>query len=498
MNRNRSTLLLASPLATAPFELLRDMIEVLGSILPLIETFRSKGLSPQATYDFETELNTLLQRLGRQIVSWTYNNLESNDPKHLPRYIIYENEYYRQRGQSPRRWSVWTLFGPIRLVRFGYRHCCDIEPTLFPLEINLGIEPGGATPALALRASWLIADNTQQQTLDILRSDNHVSWSIDTLRKVTAGVSVQMAECRHEVQVAKMIELLTQADQSRGNRKIVLSVGRDGIFVPIRKSRAYQEAATATLAIFDRRGKRLGTIYLGRMPEAYQTTLSEQLTKLITDVLGQWDGPMPRLCYVTDAGHHPTEYFNKTLRPMRHPRTGKSLGWEWVVDYFHACGYISRLAEAIFGEGKEAFAWARKMRRWLKDKPSGAYRVLHSAAALKKKRKLHGSAKDYAEAYNYLLRRLRFLDYVDYRRRGLPIGSGITEAGCKIVFTQRFKQSGMGWSIAGGQKVLDLRLLRMSQVWNPARDAWLDAKTRIIQYPPTQYEKPNLTFKNAA
>src|SRR5208337_1254047 len=48
-------------------------------------------------------------------------------------------------------------------------------------------------------------------------------------------------------------------------------------------------------------------------------------------------------------------------------------------------------------------------------------------------------------------KRIRFLDYCEYRRNHLPIGSGVTEAACKTVFTQRLKQSGMTWSLEGGQ-----------------------------------------------
>jgi len=40
------------------------------------------------------------------------------------------------------------------------------------------------------------------------------------------------------------------------------------------------------------------------MPEAYQVTLSEQLTRLVSEVLAEWDGPWPRLVYITDAGYH--------------------------------------------------------------------------------------------------------------------------------------------------------------------------------------------------
>src|SRR2546430_11104785 len=59
---------------------------------------------------------------------------------------------------------------------------------------------------------------------------------------------------------------------------------RSGVFVPIRGDDSYREAATATLSVYDRAGVRLGTVYLGRMPEPEpgQGALSGQLTRLIT------------------------------------------------------------------------------------------------------------------------------------------------------------------------------------------------------------------------
>ncbi len=58
------------------------------------------------------------------------------------------------------------------------------------------------------------------------------------------------------------------------------------------------------------------------------------------------------------------------------------------------------------------------------------------------------------------------MDYWSCRRRGLAIGSGITEAACKTLFTQRFKQSGMKWSLEGGQVVVDLRVIWISKLWH--------------------------------
>ena len=59
------------------------------------------------------------------------------------------------------------------------------------------------------------------------------------------------------------------------------------------------------------------------------------------------------------------------------------------------------------------------------------------------------------DAYQFLRKNARWMQYADYHRHGMPIGSGITEAACKTVFTQRLKRSGMTWQIAGGQRIVD-------------------------------------------
>jgi len=193
---------------------------------------------------------------------------------------------------------------------------------------------------------------------------------------------------------------------------IIVSVGEDALkAVPD----SYREAATATLSVYDRAGQRLGTVYLGRMPEPGQATLSEQLTELITDVLAGWSGPLPRLAYITDAGHHPSEYYERVLKPMRHPsRPAERLDWEWVVDYYHASQYIHKLSEALYHDPRLAYAWARKMCRWLKSKPNAIFRILHSAAAIRSRRVVPGQSKAYRDAYGYLRTHIKHLDYMIY------------------------------------------------------------------------------------
>jgi hypothetical protein len=360
-------------------------------------------------------------------------------------------------------------------------------PALFPLEHALGIVVGVATPALADLVARLSVDFTQRQVLETLREQHHVVWGVETLRKVTGAVAEGMAAFQHAARVATVLGWLKQAAQGSGPCRFTLAVGRDGLMLPIRGKGTYKEAATATVSVFNRWGKRLGTIYLGQMPESGQGTLSDELTRLLEDVLAQWPGALPRLVYLTDAGFHPRDYFEKVLSRMRNPRLpGRFLNWGWTVDYYHACCYLSKLAEAIFGPGREAHSWAAKMRRWLKEKPGGIHRVLRSAGALRTIRGLVGEDKDYEAAYAFLRKHARWMDYAERRRRRLPIGSGVTEAACKIVFTQRFKRSGMKWNTAGGAVILKLRLTVLSRTWSTVRDAMFASQATTLPRTGTQ------------
>jgi hypothetical protein len=472
-----AALLAIPPFSLLPVELLQRLWGPVCEIVRLICQFRGFDSTPRLACDFERRLCELLREVGRVIVECVYNDREPQTRDSLPTQIRLAGVWYQRNGCKTANRKIASLFGTITLNRFLYRPIEELVPAIFPLEIRLGLEQGRATAALADRLGRHAAQCTQQQVLQILLRDHGITWSVALLRKVTAAVAQGMSVHRHEAQVAKLLELLQKAYASRGNRRPILAVGRDGIFTPIRKESCHREGAVATLSVLDRRGQRLGTVYLGRMPEEGQHTLSSQLTALLQDVLKRWAGPLPRLVYVTDAGNHQTDYYKKVLRRMCDPHTpGRRLPWEWVLDYYHACEYISKLAEALFGEGRQAQAWAAKMRHWLKHKPRGIHRVLHSAAALRERRGLAGPAGTFNKAYRYLSRRIAYLDYHAYRKAHLPIGSGVTEACCKTLFTQRMKQSGMSWNIDSGQAIIDLRVAYLSQTWETMFDAYLQCK----------------------
>jgi hypothetical protein len=455
---------------------------VLDRIGRLVEQFRGRPVTPAAAHRFENDLRGEVRELGRAVAQWTYNHLEPADPEAAPAAVQHEGSRFRRlRQKTPQH--VSTLFGPATVRRLGYRAGpAEGEPVLFPLGRALGLVHG-ATPAVVERVAHYqaAAGATQQQALQRLRSEHGLRWGVKRLRQVTAFVAAAVEGHRAEAQAEQVVRWLGQARASRGRHRPVLSVGRDGITLGLRLKGGtlYEVATTGTLTVYDRRGRRLGTAYLAYTPEPGQGTMSAQLTRLLQEVLRRWQGPLPRLCYVTDAGDNETAYYRQVLRRLRHPRTGRRLEWQWVVDYYHASKRLWAMAEALFGSGQQSWAWVRKMQKLLL-KPGGVGRVLHSAAALRSRVQPRGKKRaDFRRAYQYLQARRQHLRYAAYRRVGLPIGSGVTEAACKTVYAQRLKLSGMHWKKPGAQTILTLRVILLSGVWQEVHDKTLEVPSDV-------------------
>jgi hypothetical protein len=465
----------------------------LGRIRDLAEGLRKAPLSPLAAVQFEKNLQQATRELARVVTQWTYNQLEPAEEEALPVQVHAEGSRFRRlTDKTPQQ--VSTLFGTITLRRMGYRAApADGEPVLFPLCQALGLVHN-ATPALVERVAHYQAESgaTQKQTLMRLRQEHGVSWGVKRLRQVSAFVAQALEGHRTQAQAEQVQRWLQQAQASPGKHRPVLSVGRDGITLGLRLKgfTLYEVATTGTLTVYDRRGKRLGTVYLAYTPESGQVTMSNQLTQLLEEVLRRWQGPLPRLSYVTDAGDNETAYYRKVLRRLRHPTTGARLSWYWVVDYYHASERLWTMAEALFGSGRASWAWVRRMQKLLL-KSGGVGRVLHSAAALQGRVKPRGKRlANFRRASKYLQVRRQHMRYADYRRVGLPIGSGVTEAACKTVYTQRLKLSGMRWKKAGAQTILTLRVILLSGVWEQVYERMLAANGEVQVRVPDQLRPP--------
>lgn len=142
-------------------------------------------------------------------------------------------------------------------------------------------------------------------------------------------------------------------------------------------------------------------------------------------------------------------------------------GYEKAVDFFHTTEHLSLAAEALFGKtSSEANAWYEKHRAKLLSEDGAPLAVLRSIDYYIEAKALKGSArKDALAQRTFFARNKHRMPYADFRRRGLPIGSGVVEAACKSLVKTRLCRSGMRWTRRGGQHILDLRTHIKSGRW---------------------------------
>jgi hypothetical protein len=141
-----------------------------------------------------------------------------------------------------------------------------------------------------------------------------------------------------------------------------------------------------------------------------------------------------------------------------------------IVDLFHAREHLHDLArrlEFMLLDQKDEWLAAR-----LEDLDYGDIDGICAAA---RAYPLEGIKKDeLATALGYFENNAPRMRYHWFRSRGLFVGSGVVEAGCKTVIGQRLKLSGMHWTAAGADAITTLRCQQASrpedQIWHTPRN----------------------------
>jgi len=453
-----------------------DLRSVGMKILASVRLFPRHEVTPRLFEQLERRLEFLFREMARLILERTVNEIESS---RRPESLIWEHRVFHAYARRER--SMETRVGTIRYRRWLHESewKCFVRG-IAPLDKRLGLTGNRVSPGVAHKLGRLAANLPQQIVLNELREQFGVPLSVAAYRGIVSHLADEIRFRHDEAAIEQLRVWIEQAAKSTGKHDVLLLVGRDGVYVPMR--RCWKEAACATLAVYDRNRKRLGTIYLGEMPQAKQPVMTERLTKMINSVLNHDYSASLRLRYVTDAGSIPRGYFEDVLQQMKHPLTGELLEWSWGVDFFHACEYLKLLADSLYGAGTEkSQAWYQRQRHTLRHDYKGVRKVLSSAAQIRRRHQLEGTEHDYERAKGYLNRHRSHMDYAARRDAGDPIGSGITEAGCKVIFNQRMKQSGMRWSKDGGQQIVDLRTACRSQLWDKIWSRGLDDYTTLPQ-----------------
>jgi hypothetical protein len=390
--------------------------------------------------------------------------------------VSYRGKSHRRLQGTTLRRDILTRFGKVSLSRARYRRGRRGR-TIFPLEILLGIEDG-FTPAAASRVGQQFAacGSSQGRTLEMIADQMGTNIGTEKLRRLVATLAGGMQPLGQQARVDKLMELIRKAREE--GKTPVLSVSRDGVALGLAPWSFFEMASVACVSVIAG-GKKLGTVYLGRVPETNQVTLSNQLTELLKATIRRFGDDVPEIVYVSDAGKVETAYWRNTLSKFF--VDGRRLKITRVVDYYHAAERLTTIADALkFGKDKAKRNEWLEHTRWLLLQPGGHGRMLRSIAAMRHRYGYRKTkAEDAEKAERYLRRYHRFMDYAEMKSRGYPIGSGVVESACKQIVSERMKLSGMRWKKAGGQHTMTLRCLLLSGVWEAVYKKWLASKPTV-------------------
>ena len=136
-----------------------------------------------------------------------------------------------------------------------------------------------------------------------------------------------------------------------------------------------------------------------------------------------------------------------------------------IVDLYHAREHYWSVARACFKSKDEQNKWAEDRRLELNG--GNVEAVIKAIEAL---RTLPGYDKELCEReIGYFEKNKERMRYADFKKRGLFVGSGVMEAGCRTIVGQRLKQSGMHWTVSGANNIIALRCSLLSNRWE---DFW--------------------------
>ena len=223
---------------------------------------------------------------------------------------------------------------------------------------------------------------------------------------------------------------------------------------PTRGPAGFREVGCGTLSHYDGAGERLRTVRHARMPEPNKRTLKRQLVAEVECALKSQ--PQLRVVKVADGARDNWEFLAKELPPG-----------EEVVDFYHAAEHLRRAFGHVYGESSpKAQASFEEYRQLLLKAKDGVGKVIRTLAYHHARKRRCKALKQELE---YFRRNRARMAYARLRAENLPIGSGVVEAACKTLVTQRMKRSGQRWSIDGGQAILTFRALVQSERFD---DAW--------------------------
>jgi len=237
-----------------------------------------------------------------------------------------------------------------------------------------------------------------------------------------------------------------------------VGISRDGTTTAI-IGQGYRETMCGTLSFYNKKGERMHTIYTACAPEHGKASFDLVMDMEIQRVKSRY----PKVTYVglADGAKNNWKYL------QGHTSVN-------ILDFFHAVEYLADVSLVMKKGEEEQKKWLEEVCHDLKHTSKGAQNILRELKHFRQN--LTDKPSDILNTtITYFENNHHRMHYAYYLKLGYPIGSGVTEAACKVVAKQRLNGSGMRWHNDPVQHILLLRGLictegRWKQFWKKISD----------------------------
>lgn len=337
------------------------------------------------------------------------------------------------KGMVPKQYQ--TPYGVTEISRHVYQ-TSEGGATFCPLEREARIVVT-STPRFAKQVSHKYSEMASTQVKRDLEENHN--------RKVARSYLQNVADAVGTIALSKE-EDWRYSPATTDAKVRTISIGMDGTCMLLCKD-GYRETMVGTVTFYDKDGERIHTTYLAAPPEYGKEEFKGRLGKEILRTRSLY----PRAHYlgIADGAKENWEFLK--------PHTD-----EQILDFWHVTEYLAGVAEAIFPKDKvKREEWMEDRCHRLKHKRGMASRLLTEMEEFKERKLDSVGREKLMSAITYFKNNHgeHRMNYAEHVEKNHAIGSGITEAACKVIVKQRLCESGMKWKNRGAGIVLSLRTL---------------------------------------
>jgi hypothetical protein len=330
-------------------------------------------------------------------------------------------------------------------VRRAYYYCGRCRQSFLPYDEAVGLSDEispGLRPLVCLAGTLApFADAAE----DVLRRFAGVRVSASTVLRCTEGAGERLRAQHKEGRMPVPTHAEPHWTAPRDPGQPAAYVGLDAFSVPMQGAGAskaeHRMLYTALLYTPEKEHSRY-------LVDFELDALAEQV-RAQARALGI--AQVSALIAVTDGGNGLEEALERHLAE----------GLTTILDWYHAAEHLCDFAKVWHARDDEARQrWAHEAQGILYER-GGEALLAHLRALVLPPRTAAAVREELRKLLGYFENNRHRTDYPTYRRHGWDIGSGPTEAGCKIIGA-RLKGSGMRWVEEGAATVAALRALYVS------------------------------------